>query len=377
MLNLPSLIPTAGTKTAPGTAAQTPFRARQQASASRQHTRNLEAGMAGVARVTSLLKEVQLGENEKREVLKEAATKQAEAEARKLQTSQTIFDAEKLRLEALPKPASGNAAIAEDVQMPLRDPYMTSNESAPAARLPSLELREKIWKSLQLQPVSPQGPIVGPFAVALPSWIDFHDLIFGPRGSLVTKLRSGMYNRDLHVSWAVDKGRAVALVVGPHPEFTHSAENRNLWKELRNLWLKVLEWVLLACQGNPFRLVDFLGDYQILEIEVNLLLDSEILGRLMEAWEKLSTDPVQSSAMAAAKKANLIAWTPRIFAMLKYPGTPLLLHSWVHECWENRDEMKERVGVARYLWSQHDHVAAFIWQRQMMDEIKAYEEYQT
>ncbi|KAF5543379.1 hypothetical protein FNAPI_9701 [Fusarium napiforme] len=144
------LIPTADTKTAPRPSARKPFRARQQASASRQHTRNLEVGMLGVARVTSLLKEVQLSEDEKREALKEAATKQAEAEASKPKTAHAIFDAEKVRLEALPEPASENAAIAEDAQMPLRENYMASNESALIARLPSLELCGKIWKSLQL-----------------------------------------------------------------------------------------------------------------------------------------------------------------------------------------------------------------------------------
>ncbi|CVL13191.1 uncharacterized protein FPRN_09968 [Fusarium proliferatum] len=269
------------------------------------------------------------------------------------------------------------AMVAEDAQMPIQDHYITLKDYTPISRLPSLELREKIWKSLHMLPHSPQGPIIGFFEVALPPWTDCHDLIFGPRGSLVTKLQTGLCNRDLQVSWAVDNGRAVALVVGPHPEYNHDAGNRNLWKELRNLWLKVLEWVFHVYQGNPFRLVDFLEDFQILEIEVNLPVDWEILGPLMVAWEKLIADPAQSSAIAAERKANLIAWTPRVSEMLNRPETPLLLHSWVHECRENRDEMKERVGVARYLWSQQDHVAAFVFQRQVMDDIRDYEGPQT
>ncbi|KAG5766573.1 hypothetical protein H9Q69_003704 [Fusarium xylarioides] len=71
----PSSIPTDGTKTAPRTAA----RAHQQAAVSRQHIKNVEAGMTDVVKVTSLLKEVQLSENEKGEALKAAATKKAEA----------------------------------------------------------------------------------------------------------------------------------------------------------------------------------------------------------------------------------------------------------------------------------------------------------
>ncbi|RKL46856.1 hypothetical protein BFJ72_g2596 [Fusarium proliferatum] len=365
------------TKTPSQTAAQKPARGRQQASALKQPKSNFVASMASIAKVTSLLKEVQLSASEKESALKESATKQAEAEADKVRKAQVIFDAEKVRLEALPNSAGSNAAIPEDAPMPLRDHYMASKESAPVARLPSHELREKIWRSLQMLPDRPQGPIVGFFEVALPPWIDFHDLIFGPHGSLVTKLRSGIYSRELHISWATNKDQAVALVVGPHPEYTHDAGNRNLWKELRNLWLKVLEWVFHVNRGNPFRLVDFLKDLQILEIKLDLSLNLGILDWVIEDWENVNANPVKSSATAALKKANLIAWTPRVFAMLKHPGTPLLLHSWVCECWESRDEMKERVGVARYLWSQHDHVAAFVWQRQMMDEIKSYEEYET
>ncbi|KAF5572307.1 hypothetical protein FPANT_13199 [Fusarium pseudoanthophilum] len=290
-----SFIPTAGTKTANRTAAQNPFRAHQQASDSRQHTRNLEVGMAGVARVTSLLKEVQLSENEKTEVLKEAATKQAETEARKPQTSQAIFDAVKMRLEALSKPVSGDGANATPGSL------HGFENSTHVARLPSLEFRETIWNSLQMLPESPQGPTFGFFEGTLSSWIDFHDLNFGARGSMVTKLWVGLY-------------------------------------------------------------VGFLEDLRILEIVVNLRLDFGNPRLPDRSHGKAHYRPCPVFGNRRGEKGKLDRLNTKGLTMLKYPGTSPLPHLWVHVCWENRDEMKECVGVVKYGWSLYDYVDAFVWQ---------------
>ncbi|KAH7179129.1 uncharacterized protein B0J16DRAFT_386953 [Fusarium flagelliforme] len=107
---------------------------------------------------------------------------------------------------------SDSPILPDPVTLPVRlisglifDPLVMQAKPTP------WELRLRVWQTAMGQEMY-EAPCIGPFEVALPTWLNFHDLIWGHGGRLYAELRSSLH-RFLTVGWITTCGKPKSLVV--------------------------------------------------------------------------------------------------------------------------------------------------------------------
>ncbi|CEI38631.1 hypothetical protein FVEN_g4814 [Fusarium venenatum] len=92
-------------------------------------------------------------------------------------------------------------------------------------------------------------PIVGPFEIDLPPWLDFDTLIWGKDGKLYDELISSLHD-FLTVGWTTAGGKPSRLVIGFNPSHEDTSKRHRLWYDLTTLWEDVLTWFTQARRSS-------------------------------------------------------------------------------------------------------------------------------
>ncbi|RFN50471.1 hypothetical protein FIE12Z_5234 [Fusarium flagelliforme] len=167
------------------------------------------------------------------------------------------------------------------------------------------ELRLRIWQTTMGQEMY-EAPCIGPFEVAVPTWLNLHGLIWGRGGQLYTELRSSLH-RFLTVGWITTWGKPKSLVVGFNDE--EASKTHRLFRNRR--------------RQSPKALMDYLLD-----------------GR--------KYDTTEADALKRCNEEEV--WTPQIYAILNQHSASAIeepLRAWV--CREDGDKLR-RVTLATKVW---------------------------
>ncbi|KLP18834.1 hypothetical protein CEK26_010623 [Fusarium fujikuroi] len=302
--------------------------------------------------------------------------------AAKREVAQTLFDGEMKRQgqKCLLPGIQQSRWATSDGQQPL--PYITSfdpqvqirgdygarnHEDIEEPRLPSLALREKIWQSVCKGMPWLSGPLCGPFELALPAWLDFHDLVCQDFERIQAEK---LLDEDIVIAWRVSGKRPVSLVIGPNPAEIHSHEDIRFWIQVRNNWWRVAWWLSSAYWGSSIRLVEHLREVRDLACEGQLIDVPASMTRLFEAWGDIMSDPLLARNKASWNRNNMEMWVPQIHAILAQPRNTVgsLLDEWVFRDMPNANIRAQGVRDA---WSRVAPVDAISWHQNAMLKLRS------
>ncbi|KAM5378174.1 hypothetical protein ACJA88_005908 [Fusarium oxysporum] len=331
-----------------------------------------------------------------------AQQKKAEEMAAKQQLAQNLFDAELAKIEALKHEASkeetvdstevfeteaqrnradqqaqhqptlpigfGWAADAKETPLfspyvdpkdpvPIREDWGTHNfENVKGSALPSHSLCETIWWEVIDKPRG--GPLLGPFELALPDWLDFHDLVLHDFHKIAT---NKLIDEDIVIAWRIEENHPVSLIVGPSPLKNHAEGDIPFGLRVRSNWLRVAAWIVDAYRGSPVRLVDYLWDYQRWVVCHGESEPFHVYQHLHGVWQDITDNPDEAAAAARMNRENMDKWLPEVHAILTQPrdNVELLLENWVRR--EGKDHTKGRTIIARDAWARVALNAAYSW----------------
>ncbi|QGI83896.1 hypothetical protein CEK25_010625 [Fusarium fujikuroi] len=263
--------------------------------------------------------------------------------------------------------------IPVNVEMPVRHDFRANNDincEGPMGPVP--EYLQDIWEKLRLG-MCIRGPVIRPFEIALPEWIDFHDLVYGDDGALYAMIEDeALIDRDIVITWSTKNGRPVSLVVGPKPSVKYDYEDKQLWLRVRATWLKVAEWLANAYDGRPHRLTEFLRYRQEQELMgIPQPSIDQVLSLLMNSWDSISQEPV-AAVDALSWREELDVWTPQLHAIFS--------QSWGYaskmaQTWVLREGVKpayRRLEVAEYMLAAFRPEDAYRWGRDVYAMIGTY-----
>ncbi|KAM0299480.1 hypothetical protein ACHAPM_007522 [Fusarium culmorum] len=192
-----------------------------------------------------------------------------------------------------------------------------------------------------------RDPVVGPFEVALPPWLDFHGLIWGEDGELYERLLSSLHE-FLTVGWIIAGARPRCLVIGFKPSYEDAASRSRHWHDLTTLWEDVVAWVSRARYGSCTTLLDSLAIQHWSRMAV---ASNKSQGRL-EGAQSASERDLAAEEQKALERHNMAgALTPEVYAILQeQPRTTLeaSLEAWVRR--EGSVDKHFRVTLAANLW---------------------------
>jgi hypothetical protein len=253
--------------------------------------------------------------------------------------------------------------------IPVRDDFGVNDVQWAGPMEPNSEYLEDIWEDLHLRKYD-LGPIIGPFEVALPEWMDFHDLVLGVDGSLFDMIENeGLIDKDVVIAWSMNNGRPISLIVGPKPTRVFDCQDKQQWLRVRATWTKVAEWVAGVYIGRPHRLTDFLRYRQEQEMMgVSFMALDDIVPLLVRTWDKISEDPEAAALAAQTSREDLDGWIPQIHAILsqEYEYASKIAQAWV---FRGESSVVHRLQAVEYAWALFQPTQAYEWARAVRDEI--------
>ncbi|KAM0241330.1 hypothetical protein ACHAPO_002137 [Fusarium lateritium] len=140
-------------------------------------------------------------------------------------------------------------ATSKRIRFPIHPHFEVNNDTGmEPAPIASLASRQSMWKNIHGDtPFS--YPIVGPFEIDLPPWLDFYRLIWGKDGNLYDELISSLHD-FLTVGWTTAGGKPSRLVIGFKPSHEDASKRHRLWYDLTTLWEDVLTWFAQARRNS-------------------------------------------------------------------------------------------------------------------------------
>ncbi|KAM0246508.1 hypothetical protein ACHAP5_004630 [Fusarium lateritium] len=243
----------------------------------------------------------------------------------------------------------------------LRDEFGARNGLVipPSPEFPDLEIRQLIWRGLSHEAIL--GPVLGCFEVALPEWIDFHDLVCGKAITFISHVRrDSLIDDDLTISWVLLGGRPVSLVIGPNPNVWYDPKDRQLWIRVRALWWKVVDWLVYVYQGQNMRLVDWLSILQRLEL-VQGRPPSGDFDSLRQYWSVINSNKLKAAYDAKVERQHYDLWVPEIHAILTEPCQKLgeLFEEWIGR--QGPELIMQRLLAVRNVWAMWQPAEAWEW----------------
>ncbi|KAF5613065.1 uncharacterized protein FTJAE_13968, partial [Fusarium tjaetaba] len=261
------------------------------------------------------------------------------------------------------------AIITMDSSIPIRHDFGVNAVTWAGPMRPSQEYLEDIWDDLHLRKYE-GGPIIDPFEIALPKWMDFHDLVLGNDGSVFDMIEGeGLIDTDIVISWSMGDHGPASLVVGPKLTKAFDSKDKNQWLRVLNTWMKVAEWVAGVYEGHTHRLADFLRYRQQQEMMgVSFMPLDQVVPLLVRLWNKILFDEEGTAGEAKFNREQLDLWIPQIHAILsqEYEYATKIARVWVF-----RDGTKflRRLRAIEYAWALYQPIQAYDWARKVEDEI--------
>ncbi|KAH7262922.1 hypothetical protein BKA59DRAFT_551136 [Fusarium tricinctum] len=251
----------------------------------------------------------------------------------------------------------------------LRDEFGARNGLVvpPSLEVPELGPRQIIWRGLPMEIIG--GPILGHFEVALPPWIDFHDLVYGKDNTFISEVRrDNLLDKDVTISWELVNGRPVSLVIGPNPNATYDPQDRQLWVRVRAVWWKVINWLVYVYRGRCVRLVDWLSIMQKLEL-VHGGLPSGDVDSLRNDWDILNSNQLKAAYDAKIERQHYDLWAPEIHAILTEPCRNLgeLFEEWIGR--QGPEFVLSRILAVRGVWARWQAVEAWNWTAEQFEKL--------
>ncbi|KAF4944725.1 hypothetical protein FGADI_12500 [Fusarium gaditjirri] len=377
--------------------------------AARQASKPPADHSAGIAKVGAALADITLATAAEQSVKMEKQKEKVEAEvemagviearlAEKINEAHAIFDEEskdlsKQRSEILDEKIARAKALAEANEcspddwhyfmeddddepiipisevIPVRHDFGVNDVKWSGPMEPNPDSLQSIWEDLHFERYN-VGPIIGPFEIALPEWMDFNDLVLSDDGVSFDSIETdGLIDDDVMITWSVNDRRPISLIVGPRPTQKHDLSDKHLWLRVRTVWTKVAEWVAGVYKGRPHRLTDFLRYRQAQELMgVPFLSLDVIVPILVSAWDNISEDPEDAALEARRQREDLDLWIPQIHAILsqKWEYASKIALAWVF-----RDEKKARyrLQAIEYAWAVFQPTQAYEWARTVDEKI--------
>lgn len=251
----------------------------------------------------------------------------------------------------------------------LRDEFGARNGLVlpPPREVPELGPRQIIWRGLPMEIIG--GPILGHFEVALPPWIDFHDLVYGKDNTFISEVRrDNLLDKDVTISWELVNGRPVSLVIGPNPNATYDPQDRQLWVRVRAAWWKVINWLVYVYRGRCIRLVDWLSIMQKLEL-VHGGLPSGDVDSLRNDWDILNSNQLKAAYDAKIERQQYDLWAPEIHAILTEPCRNLgeLFEEWIGR--QGPEFVLPRILAVRGVWALWQAAEAWSWTSEQFEKL--------
>lgn len=240
-------------------------------------------------------------------------------------------------------------------QLPVREPFGARREEpVKACPIPLLSIRQTIWDRSVKAPFN--NCFLGPFEIAIPKWLDFHDLVLHDFDRVK---KEKLVRTGLVIAWRIENGRPVSLVVGPDPSIAYDEEgitlktdDFHLWTDVRSLWTQIAEWLVGAYRGSCFRLADFLhGKLEMVLARGNSYLEfSGARKEVQSQWNRTTANPCFAFDAAKYRRDKYDRWMPEVYAILSQPRTVVgaLLQDWIRR---EPESYQGRFNTVRDIWT--------------------------
>lgn len=180
---------------------------------------------------------------------------------------------------SIPSGAPVQAVPALDL-VPAASSSTASNRMEPPM-MPRLELRQKAWEQV-FGDTAIVEPVVGPFEIRLPSWLDFQGLVLGSDGMGLHRINNDGIDADLVITWEEGMSPdAKKLIVGFSGRADrYAADRRSNLERLIMLWYQVFTWASMVYQGRPMPLESHLHGESVARM-------GNILDKLVDAQDPI------------------------------------------------------------------------------------------
>ncbi|SCO87871.1 uncharacterized protein FRV6_11998 [Fusarium oxysporum] len=213
-------------------------------------------------------------------------------------------------------------------------------------------LREALWLRC-FGPNQHTGFIRGPFALNLPVWVDFENLVLGDNGRDIDAINDRIVEPGLVVSWEIYNAAPLGLVVplGLVIGFKDEASQTlpQVQRNLITLWCDVVAWFCEAVAGGTVSLASYL---RVIQVTSYALQRTPAHEQAHSSWERALQAPQHFASQARERRETLKKWAPMVKQIIKKPfgEAEQELGTWI---WSNDADLVEReirLAIVREIW---------------------------
>ncbi|KAH7144844.1 hypothetical protein DER46DRAFT_666804 [Fusarium sp. MPI-SDFR-AT-0072] len=213
-------------------------------------------------------------------------------------------------------------------------------------------LRETFWsRCFDINQFT--GFIRGPFALNLPAWLDFENLVLGENGRDIDAINNDIVEPGLMISLEIYSAAQLDLVVplGLVIGFKNEASLAlpQVQRNLLTLWCNVVAWFCEVVVGGTVSLASYLRVMQVTSYSVERTPSHEKADIL---WQDALRQPQDFASQARKARETLQEWTPMIQQIVYKPfgeaEKELGLLIWSNDA--DLVERKRRLAIVREVW---------------------------
>ncbi|KAG6985608.1 hypothetical protein FocnCong_v004618 [Fusarium oxysporum f. sp. conglutinans] len=204
-----------------------------------------------------------------------------------------------------------------------------------------------------LGPNQHTGFIRGPFALNLPVWVDFENLVLGDNGRDIDAINNRIVEPGLVVSWEIYNAAPLGLVVplGLVIGFKDEASQTlpQVQRNLITLWCDVVAWFCEAVAGGTVSLASYL---RVIQVTSYALQRTPAHEQAHSSWERALQAPQHFASQARERRETLKKWAPMVKQIIKKPfgEAEQELGTWIWSDDADLVEREIRLAIVREIW---------------------------
>ncbi|RKL48326.1 hypothetical protein BFJ70_g2684 [Fusarium oxysporum] len=212
--------------------------------------------------------------------------------------------------------------------------------------------REALWLRC-FGPSQHIGFIRGPFALNLPVWLDFENLVLGDNGRDIDAINDTIVEPGLVVSWEIYNASPLGLVVplGLVTGFKDVASQvlPQVQRNLITLWCDVVAWFCEAIAGSTVSLASYL---RVIQVTSYALQRTPAHEQAHSSWERALQAPQHFASQARERRETLKKWAPMVKQIIKKPfgEAEQELGTWIWSDDADLVERERRLAIVREIW---------------------------